>query len=179
MTIENFDTDQMSNLQIIDLLSLSYQAANGQRSMLAEYEGLVGMSSGELVEAVRNRLVERELSVEDAARLSGVSELTVKRWFETDGSLAGGPKAKMAGLCLLLSLDGDDADDSRPAGLVGAALSTLRRGPSEDASALREEPLGVVLSAFDVAGVMAIALYSAIRAECSDTDSDEHRSPES
>jgi hypothetical protein len=174
MMNKTFDTNQMSDLQIVDILSLGLPSADDQRSVLAEFENLVEMPSAELLQLTRSRLEECGLGLEGAAQLMGVSELTARRWFETSESLAGSAVPRLAGLCLLLSMGEGGADEAEAAGLVSAAVSALRDKSTEGASGMLEGSAGILASAFGVAGVMAAALHSVLMTECMEADSERH-----
>jgi hypothetical protein len=175
MTDQTFDTHAMSDLQIMDLLSLGLSSSDDPRGLVEKFRDLVQMPSAELLELTRDRLDDRDLSFEQAAQLMGISELTLRRWFESSEPLSSDATAKLTGLCLLLAFAEGDADDPDAARLVDAAVNSLRKEPQRPGPDLLESTSALVASAFGLAGIMAAALHAAVSAECPEEQARQNR----
>jgi len=163
--MKEYRTEHLSDGQIVDLLSAALQPAGRQGEVLAEFQRFAHMASSELVQTVRTELTAHGLTISEAAELLGVRELTVKRWFESSKGLEDGVKHKLAGLCVLLVLAADDVNASDSADLVRSAASALRSNGEQDAEVARTESVDILTSVFDVAGLTAANLRSALQAD--------------
>jgi len=157
-----YDTRKLGDNQILDLLSLGLESQDSPRLMVDEFRRLAALSSGDLVQNLRKGLGVQGLNAGQAAQLLGVSELTAKRWFESSGVLAENAQAKLAGLCLLLSLASDEMGRSGPGQMVRSAVTALRKAADSGVDLASGEAARIVTSVFGVAGLMAAALHLAL-----------------
>ncbi|MDM8007513.1 MAG: hypothetical protein QUV05_15345 [Phycisphaerae bacterium] len=160
-----YDTRRLSNEQIVDLLDLGLEAAGEPGAHATELQRLMGLSASQLLEAVRNSLRGHGLGVNEASRLLGVNELTAKRWFESAGTLADNARTRLAGLCVLLSLASSETRRFGAAQMVRSAVAALRKAADDSADVAHGEAARIVTSVFDVAGLMAAALYRMLTEE--------------
>lgn len=159
------NTEHLSDGQIVDLLSTALEPAGRQEEVLAEFHRFAHMASSELVQTVRTELRKRGIRSSHAAELLGVRELTVKRWFDSSKELEDSVKRKLAGLSVLLSLAAEDVKASHSADLVRSAAFGLRSDEREKADTAHAESADILTSMFDVAGLTAASLRSALQAD--------------
>ena len=163
--MKEYRTEHLSDEQIADLLSTALEPTGRQGEVLAEFQRFAGMPSTELVQTVRKELSARGLTISETAELLGVRELTVKRWFNSSKELEESVKRQLAGLCVLLLLAADDVKASDSVDLVRSAAFALRSDVGQDADAARAESVDILTSVFDVAGLTAANLRSALQAD--------------
>lgn len=164
MASEHFRAEQLTDTQTIELLSVALRDEITDSPYMAQFHQLKAMPPDQLSKKVVQVLRECELHrTQAAARLLGMSELTVRRWFGTLKPFPESVREKLAGLCLLLPLARDEACPAEVRRLILASLATLRMDSGEHAASQGDESTDLVASVFDTAGLMATALFLLVR----------------
>jgi len=157
MLPEEPDTERLTDAQISDVLGLALASELG-----AELERLVSLPSQLLVQEVHAALEREDLGLLESSRLLGVNELTLKSWLDTPKTLPESAHQKLAAIGVLLQAAATLGPDQEVPSLVRKALS-LARNQSARLPPATEEPPCVLSLAFGPSGLMAAALYLAVR----------------
>jgi len=164
MNAEEFQSEKLSDARIVELLSLALSQER-EGDLLGELDRLAALPQQDLVADLRHHLEARNLDSGDGARLIGVSEATVHRWFQTAEPLTPRAKRKMAGLCMLLALADEQTSCGESRRLLHQAFEALKssRGPTFGPS--EGQAAHLLVSVFGPAGLGAAAVYAMLRTE--------------
>lgn len=161
---EQFQCERLGDGQIAELLSFALSAAPGA-AVGADLERLTRLAAGDLVADVRRRLEAMNLTVGDGARLIGVAEASVRRWYQTAGPMPERARQKLAGLCWLLNVAEESGVPGEGRRLVREALDVLKREDSVPHDVPGKRAESAVASVFGAVGLAAVAMYEVLHAE--------------
>ncbi len=166
-------TERLGDSQVVDLLRLALSTGSPGDAPTSMLKSLIEMQSSELLTAAREQMSEHGLGTAEAASLLGVSELTVRRWFEIAEDVPPAAKRKLAGLCFLLSRASEMPRDSAIGQRIRLAIAIAKGESCAQGPDAGDERDQLVASVFDAAGVAATALHAVLEAEFTLTERSE------
>ncbi len=156
MSEKDFSEERLTDVQIVALLGMTLSTEIGDA-----FQRLAALPSDELLREVRNGMYKHRLKVPGAASLIGLNDLALKGWVKGAAPLGEDAHAKLAGLCVLLSL---------PEGSAGAESASLARaailaagGDAAPGAPGADESADILAAVFGPAGLSAAALHAGIK----------------